>query len=194
MTFKLPLIRALVLVATMTVVGLTTTRVHACTSIDFGMPYSEVLNSSKEIYLAKVERQWIEDAGRGSERFDIFIPYTGGDSWHVTVTELRVIESIKGGLEEGDSILIGVQGPRTNQQDHDFDAHGDHRFWLDQGGRLDVTGNCQILPEFSVGTDYLVLIGPELYKKSFERVDSPGDHWLDAARRSVARSRSGIVD
>lgn len=63
-------------------------------------------------------------------------------------------------------------------QNDDFNHHSDEVFWSATGGRTGIEADCQIRPSFEVGSTYLVLLGPDIHVKAFEKIEGRNDRWL----------------
>lgn len=73
-----------------------------------------------------------------------------------------------------------------------FDRHRDFAFWARGGGRVMNGADCVIHPSFVVGNSYLVFLGAQPTRRSFEQLDTvdgtvdPGDQWLAYVKARLA--------
>ncbi len=71
----------------------------------------------------------------------------------------------------------------------DFAGHTDTGFWKARAGRLGVSGNCSIVPPaFTVGRQYLLLVGVAPDAKQYEQISGPEDEWLRFVEKTLMES------
>jgi hypothetical protein len=102
------------------------------------------------------------------------------------------------GPHRTDFAVIGRSGQRYGK-DTAFDGHTDPAFWAYGGGRVMNDSDCAIHPSFTLGSSYLVFLGPTATRRSYEKIDmvdgkiNGDDRWLAYVQAGL-RKRLGWTD
>jgi hypothetical protein len=141
-------------------------------------PYTELIRRTATIVVAETVR--IEELTGERSRY-----------------RFRVVETVKGRSLQ-DVALTFRRALEPVVFDDDFDGHRDPRFWDRRSTRQINDSDCQIHPAFAVGSRYLLFVTPPHHWRSFERIITPDDRWLETVRavanngRGHARSQSVV--
>ena len=115
------------------------------------VPAKELIERTKTIVLAKVEKAEVLEADSIGVRY-----------------HFREIRSLKGDAPETftiDGVSSAYSGPMGNS-----DHHYDKDFWKDHGGRSWHDTDCVIYPSFVVGGIFLIFLEEPYHRKSFELI------------------------
>ncbi len=100
----------------------------------------------------------------------------------------RVIRTWKGALPA--PLPVVCRTPAGGDWMTDFAGHAEAVFWKERAGRLGVSGACSIIPPaFTIGKQYVLLIGIAPDTKQYEQISGPKDEWLRLVEKTLMESR-----
>lgn len=112
------------------------------------------------------------------------IPIGGQDVQYTLIT----LESLAG----HPGMVFTVTGDARGN-DTTFNDHSDFTFWARGGGRVSNDSNCDIRPDFVVGSSYLVFLGTSFTHRSVEKIEMVNgavkaeDRWLAYVKQQLAQ-------
>lgn len=90
----------------------------------------------------------------------------------------EIIDSIKGGVEEGSVVTLNLLAAREAIKETDFEQHEMSEFWKVFSGRLPwSSGACTPRYDFEMDGKYLLFLDAMANSASAERIRDEGDKW-----------------
>jgi hypothetical protein len=107
---------------------------------------------------------------------------------------LLVLEQLAGPTQK---VITVMGGPASSARDTTFHSHQDFAFWARGGGHTMNGADCVVRPGFTVGSSYLVFLGPTPTRRSFEQIGMVDGHidaddkWLAYVKARLGGSAPG---